>query len=542
MTTAPFELEPEAWEALSPAERDEWLVALAQVNRGVEESPLWRYAPHRGEYGWKLANGVELDGSEQRGQEEFHEMTPARVEQGAYVAGNRSGKTHGGAVDALIQTLPSRYLPPWLLRFKVYDDDYEYRCRVVGVDLPNWLTKTMLPKLRKLIPPEALHKGAFDKAWHDRSRLLTFADGSWWDFLTHDMEIDSFAGADVDRVWWDEEPPGERGRSQFEESSGRLVDRDGDMRWTLTPLLGLNFVYHELTDEHGQPRDDGEVKVVRGDIDHNPHLSERGKRKFLKRFEKDPLKMAARKSGRWVHFAGLIYDEWNENAHVIPDRELPRANARSVPLVPVYEAIDPGINEDHRTGLVFGWLGHDDVFEVFHSVKFDAGTIVEDVADYIHGFRAANNYRPRMTFIDPSAKNMNHQTGRSIQDAYRDHRIHTFPAQNSHELGFNAVKERLRSGRLLVHASNVELIKQFGEYRWKSPRGAAENAPKPEPIKRNDDVMDALRYDVVMLPKPPSDRAEIDREAHLSEADRAFRHSIDRAGQRRRVRIGGVPT
>jgi hypothetical protein len=108
------------------------------------------------------------------------------------------------------------------------------------------------------------------------------------------------------------------------------------VRWTLTPLLGLSHVYYELTDDQGEPRKDDEVWVVTGDIDHNPHISERGKRKFLKRFKDDPLKLQARKSGRWVHFAGRIYDEFEETdfdgerGHLCAPRPIPRATrARS---------------------------------------------------------------------------------------------------------------------------------------------------------------------------------------------------------------------
>jgi hypothetical protein len=65
------------------------------------------------------------------------------------------------------------------------------------------------------------------------------------------------------------------------------------------------------------------------------------------------------------------------------------------------------------------------------------------------------------------------------------------------------VRQRLDSDRLKVHASCETLIQAFGEYRWKSPRGQQVDKPKPEPIKRNDDELDALRYLVVDLPKPP---------------------------------------
>lgn len=530
---APFEVDVDAFNALPEAEQHEELARIAQLNALVEANPMYRQVPHLGELGWKQEKGIPLTGHEQRGQVEFLEIA---LPYGAYVAGTRAGKTHGGALHALIQTLPVEFLPPWLVPYKRWGLDREMRVRVIGVDIANWLVKAMLPKLRKLIPPAALHKGSWEKAWRDRDRQLLFADGSWWDFLTHDMDVDAFASADLDLAWFDEEPTGERGKQQYEETLGRLTDRDGEVRWTLTPLLGLNFVYHELTDRFGNPRDDDECKVVTGDIDHNPHLSDKGRARFLKKFAKDPLKLAARKSGRWVHFAGLIYPGWSEKRHVVPERPIPRAHAKAAPLVPVFEAIDPGINEQHKAAYVVGWLDFEDVFEVFYSIAM-ADQNVEQVAAHIHEVRAALNFKPRWTKIDPSAKNRQHISGKNVQDTYRKHGVHTIPAQNSHALGFDAMNERLDSDRLKVQAQCEGLIQFFGEYRWKSPRGQQVDKPKAEPIKRNDDELDALRYLIVDLPKAPAVKED---EELLDGPTRAFREHLKMLRRGRIGRVGGA--
>jgi hypothetical protein len=123
-----------------------------------------------------------------------------------------------------------------------------------------------------------------------------------------------------------------------------------------------------------------------------------------------------------------------------------------------------------------------------------------------------------------------------VQDEYRQARVHTIPAQNSHELGFNAVRQRLASDRLKVQASCEGLI-QFMEYRWKSPRGQQVDKPKAEPIKRNDDELDTLRYLVVDLPKPPR-KQEADEDG-LDFHNRAFRQHLRRL-RSRAGRVGGV--
>jgi hypothetical protein len=196
-----------------------------------------------------------------------------------------------------------------------------------------------------------------------------------------------------------------------------------------------------------------------------------------------------------------------------------------MPAVPIYGAIDPGINEDHKVGIVFAWLDGKDVLEVFHAHK-ESGWTVEDTAAHFHNVCAALHFKPRWTVIDPSARNKAHATGRSVQDEYRKHGIHTIPGQNSREAGFNAVKERLRTERLILHGESCDqLIHEFHEYRWKRSRGRSEDAPKAEPIKINDDLLDALRYLVMSMPRGP-EPVEQDPDRGLSDADRSFRQSL----------------
>jgi phage terminase large subunit-like protein len=492
VSAAPFEIDLDALRALPPEEQREEIARIAELKRRVERNPMWRYLPHEGEKGWRLEKGLPLRGDESRGQVEFHEIARPH---GAFVGGNQSGKTTVGCADALIQTLPLELLPPWLHPYK--------RCE-------------------------------FDKAYTERTRKLQFADGSWWDFLTHDMDIDSYASATLHRVWFDEEPPGEKGKRQYEESLMRVMALDGEIRWTLTPLLGLNFVYSELTTDD-KPRDDEECKVVVGDLDHNPYVSEAGRRRTIKKYEKEPLVLQARKSGRWVHFAGMVYDEWSDARHIVPDRAPPRAENGEL-AVNVYAAIDPGINKDHKAALVLAFLDDQDRLEVFHAWKAEGATVA-DVAKHYHGICERFNVKPRWVVIDPSAQNRHHATGRSTQWEYARHGIFTIPGQNSRMAGFNRVKERLRDELLVVQASLRDLHEEIRQYRWKSPRGVAEDAPKPEPIKRNDDLVDALRYLVMQAPRPPKSEEPAER---LSGPQQAVRENLERLRRGRKARIGGV--
>ncbi len=58
-------------------------------------------------------------------------------------------------------------------------------------------------------------------------------------FKTCESGRDKFAGASLDYVWFDEEPP----EDVYDECAMRVVDRKGLIYGTMTPLLGLTFVY-----------------------------------------------------------------------------------------------------------------------------------------------------------------------------------------------------------------------------------------------------------------------------------------------------------
>jgi phage terminase large subunit-like protein len=348
VSLAPFEVDLDAILALPDGpERESALRLAAVIKERVDKNPLWGLRPHGGERERKLKAGEELSG---RGVPRPGRV-PRVLQRGVYiaavVAGNRFGKSHIGAADALIQTLPPELVPPWLEQLPppaVYG----------GLPLPvrdpgprERVEEGVVAEARRLVPQEALWGGSWQKAWNDRDRLLQFADGSWWDFLTHDMDVQAFAGTDVDRVHFDEEPPGGKGYLQYDESLTRLIDRDGDVRFTLTPLEGMSWVFYELT-ANDVPRKDDEVYVVEGSMEDNPTLSVKQQDRLRKRWEKEPLKLEARLHGRFVHFAGLIYDEFREappekGGQVVPPRSVPRKDDEARPSVPVYGAIDPGI-------------------------------------------------------------------------------------------------------------------------------------------------------------------------------------------------------
>lgn len=470
-------------EALPPDLQEEARAKLARLQVAAKGNPLWGYVPH---------------GKQQR----YHGIT-AMI--GAFAGGNRSGKSTGGTNDDLIQCCDAEVLPPWLLPYKRWHHPVEWR--VITPNLTTTLEGVVLPLFKKWTPKSQLFKGSWDRAYNQRLRKLQFANGSTIDFLTHDMDLDAFSGAALHGVRCDEEPKGHKGRQIYEESLMRVLDYGGDFRMTFTPLFGLSWAYHELT-RRGEPRWDDEVQVVTVDMDDNPHLDEQQKERVLARYS--DVQREARKSGRFIHFAGVIYPEWDPDVHVVPSDDVPFDDG-GAPLVHAYQAIDPG--RDHPAGYVWAWVDDEDLLVVYDRMKL-RGATVEEAAAEILAREAKHGITPRWRVIDPSARNKSHATGRSIQDEYRKHKIHTIPGQNSRLAGYNRVSERLKKGRgpgglvVMAHCSNPDdpdlpaLIEEFPEYRWKSAT-KGESAGREEPIKVKDDELDALRYLVMSNPRGP---------------------------------------
>jgi hypothetical protein len=123
------------------------------------------------------------------------------------------------AASTARSTRSRRSSSPLAGHYKRWPWETEFYGRIVVVDLVQALEGVMLPKLRKILPKGALWKGDFDKAYNSRRRRLQFANGNWWEFLTHDMEVDQFAGGTLHFIWYDEEPPGNKGRRSTRRTS-----------------------------------------------------------------------------------------------------------------------------------------------------------------------------------------------------------------------------------------------------------------------------------------------------------------------------------
>ena len=496
-----------ALDRLPKDEQEKARLVLEQYEASLRNNPMLGYQPHPK-------------------QVVFHESREALK---AFLGGNRSGKTTAGILDDLIQCVDRDCLPEHLEVYKKWEPPFH--CRIIVPDFTSTMEGVIFQKLREWCPKAQLTGGRFDKAYEKSIRKLTFKNGSTIDFLTFEQDLDKFGGAAKHRIHYDEEPP----RDIRRESMMRLIDYGGDELFTMTPLHGMSWMFDEIWEPYLKNQL-ADSTIVTVDMDDNPYLDEKTKARALAGLSKEERE--ARKSGRFVSFAGMIYSEFSRNFHVIPEVEMVPKDAA------VYVGIDPGIR--HMAAVVYTYLAPDGKMVVFDEIPLQ-GAIIREVCDEIKlrnkmwGQRAGGPpLLPKWYVIDPAAKNVNHQTGRSDQMEYMDQGIVTILGQNSVTAGIDRVKARLQANDLLVTGNCQMLIDEFRKYRWaKATR--SEDDPKEAPVKRDDHLLDALRY--VVMSRPYGETVTED-EAQMSPHERRMREEITgKTFRRRRIPVtpmGGV--
>ncbi len=465
-------IDKEAIAALPEAQRLEAEKAIEAIVYARENNPLAFYKPH----------------VKQRALHSFTSQTKC------FYGGNQSGKTWSGLADDIIQAIDRDAVPKHLLPYKKFEPPF--LCRIMAESFPV-LETTLLQKLQELVPREQLMGGSWAStegspgAYDKNMRVLHFANESKFFFQTYEQEVRKMGGASIDRVHFDEEPP----LAVFNECRLRVMARGGDLIFTMTPLFGLSWTFDQQWQKRG-----GEVakdvyladdlSIVTADMEDNPVLGP--KEIELALLGMSDEEKVARKEGKHVALHGLIFAEFKKDRHVSPQRPIPEN-------VNVVVGIDPGMR--HPAAVVWVYLTPDDTMVVFEAQRF-SGMTAAQVCKRILEINEAYGVHPLYYVIDPNARNKEHQTGRSTQMEYADNGIVTIAGQNAVTAGINRVRERFQKEMLFVQANCAEMIDELQKYRWKAPP-RSEEATREAPVKREDDLVDALRYAVMSRPYLP---------------------------------------
>ena len=209
-----------------------------------------------------------------------------------------------------------------------------------------------------------------------------------------------------------------------------------------------------------------------------------------------------RTTGAFAVYEGTIYGGFNPAIHVVGDDVITHP-----PGCYYGRGIDWGASREHPFACVWGyrdgtgsWYIYDEYLDGRSDrVTGDYADAVKDqhpkpIGEGVDEFQA--------TYADPSRPNE--------INAFNAAGIYTSSAANAVNDGINWIRLLLqfqtagtngdrhlsRRPMLFIHKRCKRLIQQMRSYRWKrgSDRGLNPAAPPAQPLKRNDDLVDALRY------------------------------------------------
>ena len=392
--------------------------------------------------------------------------------------GNRSGKTECGAVESIYM---ARGIHPyrqnrkdvfgWVVSLSKEVQRDVAQSKILKYLPREWISEIIMSAGRKDSPENGII---------DQIKIKNVFGGiSTIGFKSCDQGREKFQGSSLDFVWFDEEPP----EDVYRECKMRVIDKQGDIFGTMTPLKGLTFIYDEIFLNRANSPDVWYEFVEWAD---NPYLAKdeiEGLTKTLSEKELD-----ARRFGRFSDESGLVYVEFDENKHVIDPVSLPFDWQNLI-------SIDPGLNNP----LACHWYSVDYDGNIYvvaehYQAKKDVdwhSQRIKEICEEI-GWRKDSSGRIN-AIIDSAANQKTLASVKSVTELFYEHGILANPNVNKDVFsGIARVKEYFKNDRIFIFKNCVNLIRELKSYRW---------GKGDLPIKRDDHCVDELRYFIMTRPK-----------------------------------------
>lgn len=405
-----------------------------------------------------------------------------------YIGGNRSGKTTGGIAEDiwwLTGRHPYRKVPQGGVRG-----------RIVGVDFINGIEKILKPEFMRWCAVSDLRGNSWSDAYDTQERTLNFENGSFVEFMSYDQDVDKFAGTSRHFVHFDEEPP----QDIYIECIARLIDTKGSWWMTLTPVMGMEWMFDDIYNK-GLNDPDSNISVIEVDMTENPYLDQEEIQEFIKNIPEEDVD--ARLHGKFVRRGGIIFKAFHPKIHVIePLDEIPDSWE-------LYASLDHGYNNP----TAWLWHGVDgDGNVVTFAEHYESEMIVEDHAAQVKLINASIGRDPGMYIGDPAISQRQAISGSSIQQEYGLHGIHISLANNEVLNGINKVNTYLnynldldppKRPRWYITRNCANIIREIQKYRWKTwsnKKSERQNNKFDVPHKKDDHACDSCRYFFTIMP------------------------------------------
>ncbi len=398
--------------------------------------------------------------------------------------GNRSGKTECGAAETVYLARGIHPYRPnkkdvfgWVVSPTAQVQRDVAQRKILSYLRPDWIEDIVMTSGRKDAPAS----GVIDQIMVKN----VFGGVSVIGFKSCDQGREKFQGSSLDFVWFDEEPS----EDIYLECRMRVLDREGDIFGTMTPLKGLTFVYEDI---YLNPKNDPEIWYEFMEWADNPYLSKR--EIALLESTLDETTLQSRRYGKFCTREGLVYPEFDESVHVIDPFPVPPEWQDTI-------SIDPGL----KNPLSAHWYAVDYDGNVYVVAEhYRAGESVDFHADAIRAVSGRIGWKTdgkgRLSaLIDSAAESRTLAGLKSVSELFAERGILVNPRVNKDLFsGIAQVKSYLsrKNGLpdLYIFRNCVNMIREFKGYFWGS--GDA-------PVKRDDHAMDELRYYLMSRPRPP---------------------------------------
>lgn len=400
--------------------------------------------------------------------------------QRAIIAANRTGKTLMGAFEMTCH-LTGLY-PAWWKGRKFKTPIKAWAASVNNESTKNILQFEMVGDPEDpgsgMIPRDLLGKKIKKPGVADalETVYVKHSSGNWsrLDFKSYEQGRDAFQGTKRQVIWLDEEP---RDYGIYSECLTRTMDKfePGLIYCTFTPLFGLSdvvmsFMPNGKMPEGGVDPDNPHKFVAQVSWEEVPHLDEQQKAEILASYSKHERE--ARSRGVPSLGAGAIYPYLEEN-FVVEPFELPVWWPRTYGLdVGWNKTAAIWIAQDPDSGIVYAYSEH----YMSESPPAINASAIKGRGNWMIGV------------IDPASRGKSQVDGRNLFDLYEQEGLDLELADNAVESGIMQVGQMFETGRLKIFSTLLNTLNEMRVYR-RDTNGQI--------IKKNDHLMDALRYAIV---------------------------------------------
>ena len=405
--------------------------------------------------------------------------SPAKIR--AVFGGNRSGKTEIGVVDCLMMALgvhPVRSEsapPPVYLRY----------CA------PKWednIKAVIVKKFQAMTPRKDIKGDDWPKAWSEKSRTLSFKNGSKVRFFTYEQDVNVYGGDDIDGFYMDEH--GEE--KYFIENNMRTLDRNGYGVLTMTPEAGITWEEDNII---LASENDPNIDYWRFTTFDNPYLSQEAIKEVEKLITDERLR-DAKLRGLFVALSGLVYPQFDRARHVIPDRPFPNKGLRQCIIDPhlrkptaiIWRYVDPdGVSYVYREAEFAPTEGGVKELAEFIRIKSGADHIDQWIADEAMGGDALNIHGVESVIVQLNKYGLPFVG--TNQDSNKD-----FAA------GVNKVRQKLNPDQVTgkpthyIFKSCYKIAKQYQRYQFRKETRVDEELLREHVRNIDDDLVTCDRY------------------------------------------------